>query len=103
MLNHKVRKVVSRKDVLKGALLLTSTWAMKQKADGTYRARMTGHGYEQVDSKHYDSDSIASPVANNITIHLLFVLMVIMFWIEYIMDIKGAFLLGNIKKVKNYI
>jgi Reverse transcriptase (RNA-dependent DNA polymerase) len=77
---------------------------MKQKDDGTYRARMTGHGYEQVNGKHYDSDSIASPVANNITnnitIHLLFVLMFIMFWIGYIMDLNGAFLLGNIEKGK---
>jgi Reverse transcriptase (RNA-dependent DNA polymerase) len=62
---------------------------------------MTGHGYEQIDGKHYGSDSIASPVANNITIYLLFVLMVIMFWIGYIMlDVNGAFLLGNIKKGK---
>jgi hypothetical protein len=70
MLKHKVWKVVKCCDVPKGALLLSSTWAMKQKADCTYRARMTGHGYEQIDGKHYDSDSIASPVANNITIHL---------------------------------
>jgi Reverse transcriptase (RNA-dependent DNA polymerase)/Zinc knuckle len=100
MLKHKVRKIVKRRDVPKGALLLTSTWAMKQKADGTYRARMTGRGYEQIDGKHYDSDSIASPVANNITIHLLFVLMIIMLWIGYIMDVNGAFLLGNIEKGK---
>jgi hypothetical protein len=69
---------------------------MKQKADGTYCARMTGHGYEQV-GKHYDSDSIASLVANNVTIHFLLVLMVIMFWIEYIIDVNGAVLLGNIE------
>jgi hypothetical protein len=35
MLKHKVQKVVKRQDIPKGALLLTSTWAMKQKADGT--------------------------------------------------------------------
>jgi Reverse transcriptase (RNA-dependent DNA polymerase) len=61
---------------------------------------MTGRGYEQVDGKHYNSDSIASLVANNITIHILFVFMVIMFWIGYIMDVNGAFLLGNIEKGK---
>jgi Reverse transcriptase (RNA-dependent DNA polymerase) len=100
MLKHKVPKVVKHRDVPKGALLLTSTWAMKQKADGMYRARMTGCGYEQVDSKHYDSDSIASPIANNITSHLLFVLMVILFCIGFIMNLNGAFLLGNIEKGK---
>jgi hypothetical protein len=36
MLKHKVRKVVKHRNVPKGALLLSSTWAMKQKADGTY-------------------------------------------------------------------
>jgi hypothetical protein len=36
MLKHKVQKVVQRHDVPKGALLLSSTWEMKQKADGKY-------------------------------------------------------------------
>jgi hypothetical protein len=35
-LKHKVWKVVKCHDVPKGALLLTSMWAMTQKADGTY-------------------------------------------------------------------
>jgi hypothetical protein len=30
MIKHKIRNVVKRRDVPKGALLLTSTWAMKQ-------------------------------------------------------------------------
>jgi Reverse transcriptase (RNA-dependent DNA polymerase) len=63
---------------------------------------MTGRGYEQVGGKQYDSDSIASPVANNIAIHLLFVLMVLTFWIGCIMDVKFAFLLGNIEKGQEF-
>jgi hypothetical protein len=61
---------------------------------------MTGHGYAQADGKHNDRYSIASLVANNITIHLLSVLITIIFWIGYIKDVNAAFLLGNIKKGK---
>jgi hypothetical protein len=40
MLKHNVWKPVLRKDVPEGAKILTSTWAMKKKANGTYHARM---------------------------------------------------------------
>jgi hypothetical protein len=35
----------------------TSTWAMKQKADGTKRARPAAHGFKQVLGVHYDPDT----------------------------------------------
>ncbi len=47
-------KLVLRKDVLEGTKILTLTWAMKKKANGTYHARMNARGYEQVDGKHYN-------------------------------------------------
>jgi hypothetical protein len=40
MLKHNMWKPVLRKDVPEGTKILMSTWAMKKKANGTYRARM---------------------------------------------------------------
>jgi hypothetical protein len=59
-----------RKDVPEGTKILMLTWAMKKKANGTYRARMNAQGYEQVDGKHYDKMTKAAPVANEITIRM---------------------------------
>jgi hypothetical protein len=53
MLKHNVWKPVLRKDVPEGAKILMLTWAMKKKANGTYRARMNVRGYEQGDGEHY--------------------------------------------------
>ena len=41
-----VYKPVKLEDVPKGAKLLTTTWAMKKKSNGTYRVRLNMRGYE---------------------------------------------------------
>jgi hypothetical protein len=61
MLKHNVWNPVLRKDVLEGAKILTSTWAMKKKANGTHCSRMNTSRYEQVDGKHYDKMTKAAP------------------------------------------
>ena len=61
MVNHIVFKAVRREDVPKFAKILTSTWAMKQKTDGTLRARVTVRGYEQRPREHYDKTGTSSP------------------------------------------
>jgi hypothetical protein len=71
MLKHNVSKPVLRKDVPEGAKILTSTWAMKKKANGTYCARMNARGYEQVNGEHYDKMTKEAPVANKITIRMI--------------------------------
>ena len=58
MTDNKVFKVVKKDDVPKDAKILTSTWAMKLKADGTKRARVTARGYEQKPGEHYDQTGI---------------------------------------------
>jgi hypothetical protein len=47
-----VWEAVPSEAVPKGNKVLTSTWAMKKKANGTYQARLNAHGYEQVAEKH---------------------------------------------------
>jgi hypothetical protein len=81
MLKHNVWKPVLRKNVPEGAKILTSTWAMKKKANGKYCARINAPGYEQVDGKHYDKMMKAAPVANEITIQMILVLVVMASWL----------------------
>ena len=44
---------VKRRDLPKGAKIMTSTWAMKQKANGKLRGRLNARGCEQIEGKHY--------------------------------------------------
>ena len=74
---------------------MTSTWAMKKKANGTYRARLNAQGFEQVDGVHYDSHSISAPVTNDATIRIVLVMMIMAKWCGELLDIKGAFLHGD--------
>jgi galactokinase/mevalonate kinase-like predicted kinase len=43
MVDHKVKK----KDVPQGTKVLSSTWAMKKKSNGKFRARINARGFEQ--------------------------------------------------------
>jgi len=68
MLKHDVFQAIPRNEVPKDAKILTSTWAMKKKANGTFRARLNARGYEQVDGEHYDEHTKAAPVVSDATI-----------------------------------
>jgi hypothetical protein len=95
MLKHKVWEPVPIKDLPDGSKVLTSTWAMKKKANGTYRARMNARGFEQIDGIHYDETEKAAPVANEITIRIVMTLMVMAGWWAELVDVQGAFLTGE--------
>ena len=94
---HKVFKLVKRKDVPKDTKIVTSTWAMKKKASGKYRACCNMRGYEQQDGQHYDSHSISAPVTNDVTIRFNFILMMMALYWAYLLDVKGAFLHGQFR------
>ena len=64
MVNHAAFKAVPRLEVPKFAEMLTSTWAMKQKADGTLRARLNARGFEQRPGEHCDETGTSSPAVN---------------------------------------
>ena len=68
---------------------------MKKKASGAYRARLNMRGFEQIDGEHFDSSSISAPVTNDVTVRILFVLMLMAGYIGYMVDIHGAFLHGE--------
>jgi hypothetical protein len=101
MTKHNVWQAILRRDLPAAAKILTSTWAMKKKANGTYRARLNARGYEQVDGVHYDSHSISAPVTNDVTIRIVLVIMLLADWVGELIDIKGAFLHGDFEDGKN--
>ena len=52
-------------------------------------------GYEQNDGKHYNKDEKLAPVINDMTIDIILILMIMgRLWSE-LMEVKGAFLLGE--------
>ena len=97
MVKSNVFKVVDRRDLPDGAtVLLSSTWAMKKKSNGTYRARLNARGFEQKDDgEHFNSSNPAAPVTNAVSVRIFMVIMLMARWATYMLDVKGAFLLGE--------
>ena len=96
MVDKKVWQPVHRFDVPDDAKIMSSTWAMKKKSNGTYRARLNARGYEQIDGEHYDGTSIHAPVTNDTTVRIVMVLGIMASWASQIVDVQGAFLNGNL-------
>jgi hypothetical protein len=82
-------------DIPTNAKVMTSTWAMKKKASGKYRARVNARGYEQVEGIHYNGNDIASPVANEMTVRIVMTLPIMAGWYCALLDVVGAFLNGR--------
>lgn len=95
MQNHAVFKAVKKQDVPKFAKILTSTWAMKQKADGTLRARVNARGFEQRPGEHYEETGISSPVVNEASIFIILIIIIMGSMYAELNDVKGAFLNGE--------
>jgi hypothetical protein len=57
MVKHLMFKVTPHDKVPEDVTVLTSTWVMKKKANGTHRACLNARGFEQIDREHYDEDS----------------------------------------------
>jgi hypothetical protein len=100
LVTYVVFQPVDVNEIPKDAKILTSTWAMKKKADRTYRARLTARGYEQIDGLHFDSSDTSAPVVNDITIRIVFVPMIMAGWTAMLLDVKGAFMNGRFKDDK---
>lgn len=49
---------------------------MKQKANGTKRARTTTIGYEQRAGEHCEETKVSSPVVNEASIFIMFILII---------------------------
>jgi hypothetical protein len=90
MVQHGVFIPVPINDIPADAKRITSTWAMKQKADGTKRARLAAHGFKQIPGVHFDPDTRSSPVVCDATIRTLFVLSIMAGYPLHVIDVRAA-------------
>ena len=93
-MKNKVFRVVSRQDIPHWVRDLPSVWNLKLKANGTYRARLTMRGYEQIPGIHYDPAWVSAPVTSAVTVRVVLVLLLMMNGYAHIVDVCSAFLLG---------
>lgn len=100
MVKMGVWEAVPKNKVPKDAKVISTTWAMKKKSNGTFRARVNARGFMQVAGEHYNADSISSPVTNEATVRVVLVLSIIFKWTNELVDVKGAFLCGNFQDEK---
>jgi hypothetical protein len=98
MKEHEVFKAVPKDSLPPGTKVLSTTWAMKQKANGTKRARLNARGFEQRDGEHYYSENISSPVVNEASIFIILILIAMARMCTDLNDVKGAFLNGLFSK-----
>ena len=92
MTTYGVWTPVKLSDLPEGTKILSSTWAIKKKANGTCHARVVARGSEQIEGLHYDGASITAPVTNDMSIRIIMVLALMAGRASKIVDVKGAFL-----------
>ena len=63
--------------VPKDAKVISTTWVMKKKSNGTFWVRVNARGFMQVAGEHYNADSVSSPDTNKATIRVVLVLSII--------------------------
>jgi hypothetical protein len=97
MTDSKVFQPVPIDKIQEGTNIMTSAWAMKNKSNGTYRARINARGFEQVDGEHYNIDTKSSPVTSLVIIRNVMTLIVMTSWTAHLMDVHGAFLKGKFR------
>jgi Reverse transcriptase (RNA-dependent DNA polymerase) len=71
---------------------LLTTWVLKKKVNGDFRARITAQGFLQEEGVHFRGDSTSAPVTNETTIKLVLILLTLADWEGHVIDVKGAFL-----------
>jgi Reverse transcriptase (RNA-dependent DNA polymerase) len=95
MIKNQVWTPVCKSTIGKEDKLMTTTLAVKKKANGTYKARLNARGYEHVGGLHYNVDSTAAPVTNDTKIRIMYGLAVLATWKAYVVDVQGVSLNGH--------
>jgi len=83
-------------DLPPGRRAIRLKWVFKLKSDGRYRARLVAKGFTQIPG--IDFDETFSPVAHFESLHMLLVLAALEDWHIHQMDVKSAFLNGELEE-----
>ena len=71
---------------------------MRKKSDGTHHVRLNERVFEQKDGIYYTKDNVLTLVVNDITIRVVFILIIMAAWWAELLDVKGAFPTGIFDK-----
>ena len=74
-----------------------TTWVFKEKDDGTVKARLAPHGYEQAAGKDYNANEVEAPTLHWITVMIIFIIIMALGLSFKIGDVIGAFKLPDLK------
>ena len=75
--------------------------SMKKKAIGTLKGRMTANGCSQKSREQYISSLIHALITNGMMICMIFMLMFMVNWETYIINVKDALLYGRLQGDKS--
>src|SRR6266853_4050843 len=90
------RKVFELVDPPKGCKVIKNQWVFDLKSDGRKKVRLVAKGFSQVEGIDYDT--IFSPVVRFETVQLMVALAALKNWHITGLDIKTAFLYGELNK-----
>ena len=96
MIKRKVWRRVKKSSIPNNRRCVKSKWVFKVKRNGVFRARLVACGYSQIPG--VDFSESYSPVANDITIRLLLVAMILFGLSAKIVDVETAFLYGELEE-----
>ena len=97
MHKNDVWEVVDKDNIPPGADIIDSTWVMKKKSNGEYWARLAARGFKQTQGKLFVHHDISSVVVHDVTVRIMLVLMLMGNMEAHLVDVNGAFLLGEFK------
>lgn len=96
MIKRKVWRRVKKSSIPSNRRCVKCKWVFKIKRNGVFRARLVACGYSQIPG--VDFSESYSPVANDITIRLLLVAMILFGLSAKIVDVETAFLYGDLEE-----
>ena len=94
--HRKVWRNVKKKDIPNDRRLIGCKWVFKKKGNGVYRARLCAIGYTQIAG--IDHGYAFAPVIGETAFRLVLVIGLFNGWIMKIVDVKTAFLNGDLDK-----